>query len=88
MMKLLFCSSCNDVIKLDYKPRTCKCLKVGGRYLADGLNATYWGDTAVPLGFADASLGRAILNQPKEGKGREFSAFVIPKVCPTMRKEK
>jgi hypothetical protein len=74
------------MIKLDYKPRTCKCRGVGGYYKSDGVNAEYWGEHAVPLGFANVSLGRAILNQPESGKGREFKAFVIPKVCPTMKK--
>jgi hypothetical protein len=52
----------------------------------NGVNAEYWGEHAVTLGFANVSLGRAILNQPESGKGREFKAFVIPKVCPTMKK--
>jgi hypothetical protein len=85
-MKLLLCEECNDVIKLDYKVRYCKCRKTGGRYLQDGLKAEYWGEHAIPLGFANSSLVEAVNDQPENGQGRIFTAFVIPKQCPTMRK--
>lgn len=85
-MKLLYCRLCYDVIKLDYITRWCKCRKVGGRYNADGYHAKYWGEFAVPLGFANSSLVQAILDQPEEGMGERFEAFVIPKECPTLRR--
>jgi hypothetical protein len=34
-MKLLFCPSCFDVIKLDFEPRKCKCGLVAGKYIDD-----------------------------------------------------
>jgi len=85
-MKLVLCTECHDVFKLDYLMRTCKCGLCRGKYLDDGLNAVYSGITAVPLGFANTSLIEATDNQPDEGMGEEFVAFVIPKACPTMER--
>lgn len=81
-MKLLFCKNCQDVIKLILnEKRVCKCGKVGGKYI-DSLNAVYFGDMAVPIGFANSSLINAVINQPqKNGMGKDFTAFVIPKIC-------
>jgi hypothetical protein len=39
----------------------------------------------VPLGFANGSLVKALHNQPKEGWGENFSAFVIPEICDTFK---
>ena len=85
-MKLILCTECHDVFKLDYKERRCKCGRTWGMYEDNGLWAQYSGDTAVPLGFANSSLVKAIDNQPQEGMGEEFVAFVIPIECPTMEK--
>jgi hypothetical protein len=85
-MKLIICLECRDVVRLIInEERTCQCGKSGGRYLEDGLNAEYWGK-AIPIGFANYSLAEAIGNQPGYGKGYEFTAFVIPKQCETMKK--
>ena len=81
-MKLVYCKECCDVFKMGYEPKTCKCGSSWGRYAGDGLNATYGGD-AVPLGFANSSLAKALRNQPYTGKGRPFQAFVIPEICDT-----
>ena len=83
-MKLVACKECQDVFKLDYEKRRCKCGKTWGKYKEDGLNAVYGGWPAVPLGFANESLREAVLAQPTEGLGRRFEAFVIPKFCSTM----
>ena len=86
-MKLILCKMCQDVFKLDLVPRTCKCGACVGSYLADGLNAVYSGP-AVPIGFGNTTLAEAIRNQPEVGDGKEFTAFVIPKKCGTMVKQK
>lgn len=87
-MKLLLCKNCQDVIRLvQEETRTCRCGKVSGKYL-DDLNAVYSGKEAVPLGFANSSLVEALRNQPEEGWGKEFTAFVIPKKCYTFEKVK
>lgn len=80
-MKLLLCKECQDVVRLikDQK-RVCKCGKVGGKYI-DELNAIYFGEMAVPIGFSNRSLVTAVHNQPKQGMGEDFTAFIIPKIC-------
>lgn len=87
-MKLIYCKKCHDVFKLDHELRYCKCYSCWGLYLDDGLNAVYKGRCAVPLGFANSTLVEAVHNQPKEGMGEEFTAFVIPKKCPTMKRKR
>ncbi len=87
-MKLLLCKDCQDVIRLiPESKRSCKCGKIGGKYI-DSLNAVYYGETAVPIGFANSTLVRAVVNQPKNGMGENFGAFVIAKVCDTFKKIK
>lgn len=83
-MKLILCRKCNDVFKLDNKVRTCKCGCCSGRYLSDDYHAEYCGKEAIPIGFANSSLVKAVQNQPEEGRGEVFEAFIIPKKCPTM----
>ena len=82
-MKLLYCNTCKDTFSLSYTTKTCHCGESGGHYEADGLNATYYGN-ATPLGFTNGSFNHAKDRQPEWGNGFEFTAFVIPKVCPTM----
>ncbi len=82
-MKLVLCTECWDVFKLAMEPRSCKCGLCSGHY-KDRLNAVYSGEEAMPLGFANGSLMLAMGEQPKEGMGKEFTAFVIPEICPTM----
>ena len=82
-MKLLYCNTCRDIVKLNRTTRTCHCGATGGHYKQDGLNAVYYGP-AIPLGFANGSFHEALDNQPEFGMGTNYNAFVIPKVCPTM----
>lgn len=83
-MKLIYCPQCHDVVKLVFDARSCECENSYGYYKSDGLNAVY-GGLAVPLGFANSSLLKAIRNQPAKGMGERFEAFVIPKSCPTLQ---
>jgi len=85
-MKLILCKKCSDIFKLDIKLRSCKCGKSYGRYLNDDFNAEYAGEYAIPLGFKNSSLKKAIDNQPTSGSGENFEAFVIPKTCDTFIK--
>lgn len=86
-MKLLFCKDCADIFRLyvDH-PKTCHCGKSTGQYEEDGLHAWFKGP-AIPLGFANSSFIKAIGNQPEMGLGREFAAFVIPRICDTFVKQ-
>lgn len=82
-MKLLLCTVCQDVVRMiKEEVRSCKCGKCSGQY-TDDINAWYKGESAVPLGFDNFSLVKALFNQPEEGMGERFTAFVIPKQCPT-----
>jgi len=82
-MKLLFCKTCEDIVKLSKATKTCQCGECGGHYEADGINAVYYGK-AMPLGFANSTFVDAMSKQPEYGKGIHYTSFVIPKVCPTM----
>ena len=82
-MKLLYCNTCTDIVKLSSTTRTCRCGATGGHYKEDGLNAVYYGP-AIPLGFTNGTFIDAIRNQPEYGDGYRYTSFVIPKVCPTM----
>jgi hypothetical protein len=84
-MKLIYCPKCHDVVKLCYDARTCLCGASNGHYI-NALDAVY-GGPAVPLGFANSSLVKAVENQPEQGMGECFEAFVIPKSCPTLKRE-
>lgn len=86
-MKLVLCLACQDVFKLSNTPRCCKCGLSSGYYQPDGLNAVYSGEKAIPIGFNNTSLAAAVATQPKDGMGQSFNAFVIPKKCPTFKKE-
>ena len=83
-MKLIFCRECESVLSLNFEKKTCDCGSAWGKYHKDGLNAEY-GGTAIPLGFANGSLRDALNNQPKNGMGENFNAFVIPEVCATFK---
>ena len=82
-MKLLFCNTCQDVVKLSKTTSPCRCGATGGHYKEDGINAIYYGP-AVPIGFINSEFVTAIKDQPEYGNGIGFGAFAIPKVCPTM----
>jgi len=85
-MKLLFCKACTDTFSICVEEeRSCKCGKTKGQYI-DTLNATYSGDDAIPLGFNNGSFIDALRNQPEEGLGDDFTAFVISKSCETFKK--
>lgn len=70
-----------------YEPRSCACGKSGGHYHDDGLNAEFYGP-ALPLGFNNYSLTKALSHQPPKSatRGENFEAFVIQKQCPTFKK--
>ena len=79
-MKLIFCTACQDVVKLQREPRTCACGKAKGWYMDNGVQAHVEG-TAIPLGFNNPDLLAALKGRPEEGLGARFTAFVIPHRC-------
>ncbi len=84
-MKLLFCSKCKDVFSISFDEKSCHCGCVKGKYL-DSLYAVYSGECAIPIGFVNSSFLTALKNQPVNGLGESFKAFVIPKSCETFVK--
>lgn len=85
-MKLIYCPQCMDVLALFRKARMCMCGKSGGAY-TDELNAEIYGE-AIALGFANISFLRAVNSRPEKGWGKEFEAFVVPRVCNTITRIK
>ena len=82
-MKLLICPRCSDIFNLQVGvKRSCHCGKSSGLY-TDNQNATLYGD-AIPIGFDNRSFVSALKKRPEYGQGKEFSAFIIPKRCPTI----
>lgn len=84
-MKLLFCLICRDIFNLSSEHKTCKCGRAEGIYIND-IDAVHNG--GIPLGIANTSFIDAIINQPENGQGKEFTAFVIPKDCPTFKEDR
>lgn len=100
-MKLICCATCNEVFNLSYSYKECEGGHGGGQYV-DSLNAKVWGDLTqiFVLGFANSSLVSALRNQVQHGdlpadfgyggkivsKGRDFTAFVIPKSAPSIER--
>lgn len=85
-MKLLFCKNCGSIFNLDFHEKKCKCGNVKGRYV-DDVKAIYSGNDAMPIGIDNFSFAGAVSNQPEDGKGKRFEAFVIPKKCDTFVRE-
>ncbi len=82
-MKLLYCKKCHDIVLMrKHLYTSCNCGETRGKYI-DDLRAEYEGKFAVPLGIDNRSFLDAVGNQPSEGMGERFEAFVIPKSCPT-----
>lgn len=83
-MKLIYCPDCDDVQKLvPLMKRKCICGNSWGYYYEDGLDAAI-GGKAIPIGFNNQDLLRALKNRPQDGMGERFEAFVIPIECPTI----
>jgi hypothetical protein len=86
-MKLLLCKKCQDVFKLTKTKRFCQCGECSGKYVNRN-DVVYSGEFAVLIGFNNRELVAAVINQPKESPGKEFTAFVIPKNAKSVKKIK
>ena len=88
-MKLLLCKGCQDIVRpIIGIERFCQCgaCSIVGQH--DNVTVSYSGEKAVIIGFNNSSLIRAVANQPEEGMGKDFIAFVIPKKCSSVIKKK
>ncbi len=59
-MKLLFCKTCGDVVKLRKSPTLCECGASQGRYEEDGHHAVVYGENARVIGMDNHDVGRAL----------------------------
>lgn len=85
-MKLIYCRACHDMVALVPDAlRSCRCGQSSG-YYGDNVNALFFGDHAMPVGFTNSSFRYALENQPFDGDGQLFKAFVIPHKCSTFRR--
>jgi hypothetical protein len=100
-VKLLYCSECGDIRKLNTKSHQsmlgerdrveCSCGQSWGWYEEDGLHAVI-GGKAIPLGIHNFLFVLALdADKRADGEprqfGEKFEAFVIPMPCPTVRRE-
>ena len=95
-MKLLYCKSCADIVKLRLVPRTCACGKSSGHYTSL-VNADIGGPCLV-LGLDNRGFYAAIehpqrkdgiqLGTPSVGVvlGVEFPAFILPESARSIRR--
>lgn len=84
-MKLIYCPDCHDVVNLYSKERFCVCGNSSGRYITE-IHAEIKGK-AIPLGIAISSFIKAVNERPYYGRGKEFTAFVIPHQCINVKKK-
>lgn len=81
-MKLFYCKKCGDIVLLRMYKRYCICKASWGEYI--NWTQAHISSNAIPLGFLNAEFKDAIDHQPDAGRGKEFTAFVIPKECHTV----
>lgn len=67
------------------RERKCLCGRTSGYYLTDGHNAIISGQYALPVGINNSSFGRAARGRGNH-MGTNFTAFVIPRICKTIKK--
>lgn len=82
-MKLLFCPKCQDIVRLLYHTRSCRCGFTSGKVIHQ--HDAYY-TNGIPMGINNSSLVEAIKNQPESGIGIEFKAFIVPKQCSSFHK--
>ena len=80
-MKLVYCPTCQDLVRLYREDRQCKCGQSGGHYEANGRDAVLWGK-AIPFGLDNWELGRALQRRPESSLGQAITFFIIPKISP------
>ena len=81
-MKLIFCKSCCDIVKLDKVRRTCKCGNCYGWYHDDGLHATISKD-AIAIGINNYIL----VGRIREGSGGNIAAWIFDETAANIERE-
>ena len=83
-MKLLYCKSCHDSLKLITRVRSCTCGQSSGKILEDFHSAEVWGRYSEVIGVDNLSLHHALkspdLDPPEDafGYGPQVKAFLCP----------
>lgn len=81
-MKLLYCRSCRDMVKLIPTVRHCRCAKTSGKMDRDMHRAETWGRHAEVIGMGDTPLMHALahedLNATVFGLGPEVKTWIYP----------
>lgn len=83
-MKLGFCLACKDIFKLVFNVRECHCGKSSG--VLKGRELAKINGPIKILGINDKSLYEALEAQPSRGSGKDFIAFVLPKINKSVEK--
>lgn len=86
-MKLFYCIKCQDIVRpYPGKTRSCECGNLTVTPHPDNITVEYSGDNVIPIGFNNSSFLLAAKNQPEDGWGKSFEAFIIPKQTKTIIK--
>lgn len=86
-MKLLFCTECEDIIRLKTgNLKKCDCGRISGRYI-DEINAVYSGP-AYPIGIDNNYFAQAIRCYPHipDENSMTITASLIPKKTDSLKK--
>lgn len=74
-MKLLLCTKCFDVFKLDYDLRQCKCGEVKGKYEANGATAlTTDNEATISLALGNGAVMNAIADMKTHQRNTDNTA--------------
>ena len=87
-MKLIFCPSCQDLVKLLRSKRSCKCGDSWGKY-TDHIKATV-GGLAIPVGVDNNTFAKAVRSRnmfPSAHMELNFDAFVFGSVAKNITRE-
>jgi len=79
-MKLIFCTTCQDIIKINYELTSCKCGHVKALYCDDG-RVIQWNGNGRIIGVDNNSLLDA-LNRNPVMNNNYITTFLIPRTSP------
>lgn len=81
-MKLLYCKSCKDCVRMQLAVRHCRCMKSSGKMNEDMHRAETWGRHAEVVGIGDTPLMQALNSPDLEatvfGLGPEVKTWIYP----------
>lgn len=75
------CSNCKDIFNLKFDEKRCSCGKIQGGIFGKDRGSVF--GSCYYTRNCKFNTNKAVNNQPLEGQGDSFTAFVIPKKCDT-----